>query len=263
MCSWSITERTAERSAPMRTAPLRRNLGRRGSVTFSRTFWVMTRPRARRSSGSITTPRRIAPCGRRRGRTTPSRSSSPDVIGSAPAIMRASSVRPLPTRPARPTISPARTRRSTSLGTCPHSARASSTTGASAATGGAAGKLTSSWRPSMPSTSESLVSAAAGAVRVMRPSRMIVTVSATASTSSRKWLTYTRVRPCERRSRISCCRRCDSSRDSDEVGSSSTIRRALRARARMISTFCWSARRSDDTGTSPGRPKPTRSSSSR
>ncbi len=41
-------------------------------------------------------------------RSVPSTAIVPPSIGSAPAIARASSVRPLPTRPARPTISPAR-----------------------------------------------------------------------------------------------------------------------------------------------------------
>ncbi len=41
----------------------------------------------------------------------------------------------------------------------------------------------------MPTISESFVSLATGAVRVTLPSRMIVTVSAISSTSSRKWLT--------------------------------------------------------------------------
>ena len=161
----------------------------RGRVMFSRTFWVITRPSARRSSGSITTPRPMAWCGRSLGSTVPSRSISPDVTGSAPAIIRATSVRPLPTRPARPTISPARTEKEISCGIAPHKSRASKITRASSATTGSGGKLTSSRRPSMPTMSESFVSSATGAVRVTFPSRMIVTVSAMSSTSSRKWLT--------------------------------------------------------------------------
>ena len=115
----------------------------------------------------------------------------------------------------------------------------------------------------MPSINVCFVSVAAGAVRVTIPSRMIVTVSAISSTSSRKWLTYTSVRPWATRERISECRRSDSSLDSDDVGSSRTMSRASRASARMISTFCWSARRKDETGTSPGKPNPTSASSSR
>ena len=60
---------------------------------------------------------------------------------------------------------------------------------------------------------------------------------------------------------MSACRRCDSSRVSDEVGSSMTMTLAPRQSARRISTFCWSAMLSARTRTSPGTVKPLDASS--
>ena len=196
--SWSITERTrrAFRAVAHGTVAAEPSAGA-ASVDVLADVWVMTRPSVARSSGSITTPRRIAPCGRSRGRTAPSSSSSPDVdrVGADDHARRARCA-----RCRRGRRGPRSRRRAPGgrrpCGTSPAQRLAlRARRGRRRRPAGRPGSSTSSWRPSMPSTSESLVSAAAGAVRAMRPSRMIVTVSATASTSSRKWLTYTSVRP--------------------------------------------------------------------
>ena len=68
----------------------------------------MNKPSSLRLSGRNAMPAAIASAGERMRRALPSTAIVPPSIGSAPAIARASSVRPLPTRPARPTISPAR-----------------------------------------------------------------------------------------------------------------------------------------------------------
>ena len=85
---------------------------------------------------------------------------------------------------------------------------------------------------------------AAGVVWTCRPSLSTVTVSASASTSSRS----ARRRRSSRRRRAGramiSSRRSASSRESDAVGSSITISRASRTSARRISTFCCSATRS-------------------
>src|SRR6185312_6638222 len=54
-------------------------------------------------------PRRMASCGERMAAGSPSIKTRPESNGSAPKTARASSVRPAPTRPARPRISPRRT----------------------------------------------------------------------------------------------------------------------------------------------------------
>ena len=72
-------------------------------------------PSTLRSSVMKPRPALIAWRGWRKVRAVPSISTVPLVIGSAPKIARATSVRPEPTSPARPTISPARTSRLTSF----------------------------------------------------------------------------------------------------------------------------------------------------
>ena len=93
-------------------------------------------PASLRSSGSSAIPRAIAPRVSRRHRGSPSSSTVPAVERVARRrSARASSVRPLPTRPARPTISPARTsKRDVVHDAAPRRGRApTSTTGASSA----------------------------------------------------------------------------------------------------------------------------------
>ena len=146
-------------------------------------------PSSLRLSGRKAIPAAIASAGERMGRAVPSTAIVPPSIGSAPAIARASSLRPLPTRPARPTISPARICSEMSLST-PLRCRpdTSRTTGAVKFCGFSKCSASAA-APNIPATRLSSVSSAAGAVRTRRPLRSTVTVSASSSTSSRKWLT--------------------------------------------------------------------------
>ncbi|GAA3161964.1 hypothetical protein GCM10020001_102970 [Nonomuraea salmonea] len=121
---------------------------------------------------------------------SPRNSTSPDSTGSQPNSARAISVRPLPTSPASPTISPGRTRSDTPRTAPPRTSCISATGGVSGGgAGGRSGSSMSTGSPSMASTRPALVSCAAGAVLMTRPSRMTVTRSQLASTSSRKWVT--------------------------------------------------------------------------
>ena len=126
---------------------------------FSRTFWVITRPSARRSSGSITTPRPMAWCGRELGqhraveehlarRHRVGAGDHPGDFGTPTADQTGEADDLAAIAPRR--RSPAGSRR-TSRG--PRRSH-----GASLATTGSGGKLTSSRRPSMPTMSESFVS---------------------------------------------------------------------------------------------------------
>ena len=106
-------------------------------------------------------PRRMLDRGERAVSTRPSSSTVPS-HGSAPKMARAISVRPLPTRPASPTISPARTLKEMSSKAGGRlSPRTERTTGASAGGGFGVGKATSSERPSIAVTSVSEVSSEA------------------------------------------------------------------------------------------------------
>ncbi len=75
-------------------------------------------------------------------------------------------------------------------------------------------------------------------VVTVRPWRMIVTRSASASTSPRMWLDNRTVHPSSRRSRTTSWNACSMSGSSPDVGSSRTSRSASTARAAMRATFC-------------------------
>ena len=77
---------------------------------FSPIAWSTTTPCSLRSSGTMTMPSAMASAGLvRREFAAVEPDASPRVTGSAPAIARTSSVRPAPTRPATPRISPSAT----------------------------------------------------------------------------------------------------------------------------------------------------------
>ena len=85
-----------------------------GRLTFSRIARSRISPCSLRDSGIIAIPVAIASRGEFAWICRPSSSTRPDVCWSAPKMARAISVRPAPTRPARTTISPARTSKVTS-----------------------------------------------------------------------------------------------------------------------------------------------------
>ncbi len=144
-----------------------------------------------RSSGTIAMPARIASSGERTLSGLPSSITVALLVpGYAPNTACMSSVRPAPTRPATPTISPRRTANDTSstrflrgLVTSKHvTLRASNTTSPTACS--SHGKSCVISRPTIIWMMRSVVSVLMGAVPTCRPSRITVMVSHTASTSS-------------------------------------------------------------------------------
>ena len=103
--------------------------------------------------------------------------------------------------------------------------------------------------PSIASTRDASVSAAVGAVRITRPSRRTVTVSASSSTSRRKWEMRRIVLPWAASDFTISWRRAVSAPLSAAVGSSMMTTSAARESARRISTSCCSATRSERAGT--------------
>ena len=92
-----------------RSQPAIENDDSRGSDPLSSTLIDSTTPESLRSSGTIAIPAVIAAAGWLRLTCLPRTTTSPAVVCRAPKIASSSSVRPAPTSPARPTISPART----------------------------------------------------------------------------------------------------------------------------------------------------------
>ena len=77
------------------------------SATLASTLCSSTRPCRSRSSGTSARPCAIASRGFAMSTGSPLTRISPDVFGSMPNSTRASALRPLPSRPATPTTSPA------------------------------------------------------------------------------------------------------------------------------------------------------------
>src|SRR3954452_1156802 len=159
-------------SAPSRVRPMLR------SIESS-----MTSPCWRRPSGTSPTPARIAARGEPGASGLPSPSTWPASGLSMPKIARATSLRPAPTSPARPTISPARTSKETSKNTPSRVSRSTLSTGAPICAS-CFGNSALSSRPTIRRTMSSGVIAEICASCTTAPSRMIVTVSQTANTSS-------------------------------------------------------------------------------
>ncbi len=163
-----------------------------------------------------------------------------------PKIERASSVRPAPMIPAKPTISPRRTWKVDPLHTRRPGTSGCSTVHPSTSKkvspidGVWSGKRDSSERPTMPRMmrSSSTASCFTSSVSIERPSRMIVIESAMASISLSLWEMMMLVMPRERRPRSRSSRCSESSSLSADVGSSRMSRRTSFASARAISTSC-------------------------
>ena len=125
---------------------------------------------------------------------SPLRSTSPASYESIPNIARATSERPEPTRPAKATISPARTSNEI-FSNCPSRARSftdRTTLPISALTFGNSSETS---RPTMARITCGSSSSDFSAVLTVEPSRMIVIRSQRANTSSRRWLTKTTAHP--------------------------------------------------------------------
>ena len=219
-----------------------------------------------RSSGTRPMPARIASIGERIATSRPSTRTRPRCNGSAPKMARASSVRPAPTRPARPTISPLRTSRSMSCSTTACGSRASrprampSTSSATAPTRGAAAvgeqplDLAADHHPD-DAVDRDLADRRRPA---SRPSRSTVSRSQIRITSSSRWVTKTTAMPA----------RLEPAHDreqplhllgpeSAEVGSSMTTSFASIDSARAISTICCSATERSATSRRGSTSRPT------
>ena len=189
-----------------------------------------------RSSGTRPMPARMASIGERIATSRPSTSTRPRCIGSAPKMARASSVRPAPTRPARPRISPLRTSRLTSWSMTACGSRASrprETPSTASATAPApepsrCANRRSISRPTIRRMMPLDVELARRRRSPTRaPSRSTVTRSQIRITSSSRWVTKTTEMPLALSPRTIANRRWTSLSDRAEVGSSMTTSLAV------------------------------------
>ena len=164
-----------------------------------------------------------------------------------PKSASASSVRPAPSSPMRPTTSPACRVKETSANSPARLACRTSSTGGRSA-GGRAVTRCSMLSPVISSARRRSSISAAGKVPTLRPSRSTVTRSAISTTSSRRWLTKTTATPWAFSRRIAASRKPTSCRVSEAVGSSMNRMRALAARPRQIATIWRCATGSVPTG---------------
>ena len=154
-----------------------------------------------------------------------------------PKSVWASSVRPAPIKPIRPTTSPARTVRFTSEYS-PWRVRpeVSTTTGA-----GPTSRAVTAWSNRLPvinSVNRDCVMPAASNTPTSRPSRRTVTRLDTSRTSASRWLTKTTATPDADSVRTTVSRWSVSACVSEAVGSSMKMSFASIASARAIATNC-------------------------
>src|SRR5262245_54970760 len=260
--SWSrVTQSLAKRrSAPCGITSMRRTRRGEASATLRSMARSITSPCRRRSSGTSATPAAIAREGEPERSCRPFTSTRPASHLSMPKIARATSLRPAPTRPAKATISPARTSKETSVNSPSRVSRStlSTTLPTSAST---FGKTASRSRPTMEWMTACGVSSCVGRVRTCRPSRRTVTRRQRLKTSSRRWLMNSTAAPPARSVSITPKRRSTSLDVRAAVGSSMMITRASRERALAISTSCWSAMESPRASRSGSMRTPSRSKS--
>ena len=198
------------------------------------------RPCLRRSSGMKPMPARMAARGLCAGSTRPPTVTVPASYRSIPKTARAISLRPAPTRPARPTISPARTVKEMSW-KVPRDCSPLTSSTTSPISAGVLGNRSPTSRPTIRSTIASTSVSAMASVEMYSPSRITVTVSQSANTSSKRWEMKTRARPSSRRLRATAKSRSTSTPLRAAVGSSMTSRLASSEMALAISMICWSA----------------------
>src|SRR4051794_8524774 len=264
---WNLScSRWAHSSAMIRSAlpamsPMRVSRARLVIVALRLIDRSMTRPCWRRSSGTKATPAAIAAVGLPLGSRRPWTSTWPPSALSTPKIARATSLRPAPTRPASATISPARTSKETSVKTPSRVRRDTDSSGAPIAAA-VLGNSASRSRPTMRRTRSSSVRPAVFSSDTMPPSRMTVTVSQIAKTSSRRCEMKRMPAPRSCSVRTTPNRRATSGPLRAAVGSSMISTRASKLRALAISTTCWSAIDRPRTGRSASRRTPRRCRSS-
>ena len=239
---------------------------RRGSarIRFSATLRSSTQPEAWRSSGTTPTPAAAMAPGAPEATASPSTSTRPE---SSSSRLENSSVRaacPLPSTPATPRISPARSSKSSPSRRrrpSPPTAAAPTTrsTTSPAEYSATSWPASSSSRPSAeasvrsdtsrPTMARASVGGSASAVAISaatRPPRMMTTRSVAWRISSSLWLMSTTARCWSATMRRSTSKsRRDSARVSTDVGSSKMITAGSRRRHLMISTrWRWEASRS-------------------
>ncbi len=156
-----------------------------------------------------------------------------------PKMAAASSLRPAPTNPDMPTISPDRTSKEISFNTFSRlRLRTDSTT---SPIGLVSATVSRTSRPTIMRMTLSWSSSEMGRVPTSLPSRSTVTRSATRKTSSSQCETKTMPSPLAFKSFTTAKRRSISGGESDVVGSSMTSTFESSEIARAISTSCWSA----------------------
>ncbi len=247
---WPLRSTSPERVADRRVTRPR----------FSCTEASSTSPWPLRSSGTSPIPALMAAGTSCRARRSPRTSTVPASYGSAPKTARATSVRPAPTSPARPTTSPACTSKLMSWKT-PLRVSPRTDSNASPVSGRSRGYCCSMLRPTMSWTSSSS-GVEAGTWSMLRPSRRTVTRSPSAAISSRWWVIKTIPTPSARSWRTIAKSLSTSSEVSTAVGSSMIRTRASRLSALAISTIWSRAMPSSRTLASGRTSTPTRRSSS-
>ena len=195
MPSRFMNRSTISRCFARSTMPARVSVGSAASVRFSRTDSSGMIPSPLRSSDTKAIPARMASSGVRGFSRFPSICMAPSSGGSAPKMARAVSVRPEPSSPATPRISPLRTSSVTPRSFWPRRSPSVRSSGAvpSASAWWPANPVVpcrSSSRalPSIRQTRSSRSSSARRWVPTSLPSRSTVTRSHTAYSSSKRWL---------------------------------------------------------------------------
>src|SRR5215207_5113687 len=259
-CSRVAHSRASRCSAALRIKPRRASMPIRVIVALRAIERSMTSPCWRRSSGTKPIPASIAAIGLPAGIRRPSTSTWPASGLSIPKIARATSLRPAPTSPARATISPARTSKLMSKKTPSRVRRCTRSTAAPISVS-CLGNSALSSRPTIRLTISSGVIAAISASWTTAPSRITVTVSQIANTSSRRWEMKRIAAPSSRSALTTVNSRSTSGPERAAVGSSMISTRASKLSALAISTICWSAIDRPLTGCSGSSRTPRRSSS--
>src|SRR3954470_18029267 len=258
-CRRAAHSSASEFSAPLRISPVRASARSRVSDTLRAIERSITSPCWRRSSGTKPSPARMAASGGPRGSCRPATSTRPASALSMPKIARATSLRPAPTSPASATISPARTSKLTSVKTPSRVSRWTLSIVAPASAS-SLGNSAESSRPTIRRTTSSGVISAVVASWTTSPSRITVTVSQRAKTSSRRCEMKSTAAPWSRSVRTTPKSRSTSGPDRAAVGSSMISTRASKLSALAISTICWSAIDRPRTGRSASSRTPRRSS---
>lgn len=174
--TWSLTAQSSERlrSAPRSTSPAFTVVRSPVRPMLRSMDMSITRPWARRSSGTSARPAAMAVEGAPFVSAWPSTATSPASHRSTPNTARATSVRPAPTRPARPTISPRRTSNDTSVKT-PSRVSRRTLRATSPASTSCLGYSSSRSRPTIRRTRSSSVMPSSGSLEIRAPSLRVVT----------------------------------------------------------------------------------------